>query len=62
MVQSLKQQAFMRGVRITSKIEGVVLALASFRRWPYPEAVKHLNEKLQQYEKEYRQAEKERNA
>ena len=50
----------MQGVRIVAKIDGITLALNYFQRWPYPEAVKRLNEKLQQYEEEHHQAEEER--
>ena len=61
-MRSPKQQAFMKSVRASAKIEAATLALDYFRRFPYPEAVKRLSEKLEQYEIAWRDAEKERTA
>ncbi len=42
----------MRETRASAKITVAHLALDYFRRLPYPEAVKRLNEKLHHYEAE----------
>ncbi len=52
----------MREVRLAAKLEGMDTALNYFQRFPYPEAVRRVTEKVEEYRTQWNAAHQERSA